>query len=167
MAESNSFPGDLAECHRLMAQQQALFAAMELRHAEETQRRSDVEQVLNRTATDLDQLREEHRKALDELFPKFGISFSDKFLSFQEIFNRAAPVVLEIGSGMGETTAAIAQEHPETDYIAIEAVLGQEVYAAVFEGKPAKQALADAEATVGQAIRARIEGRGVRRKVLV
>ena len=67
MAESNSFPGDLAECHRLMAQQQALFAAMERRHAEEKQRRSDVEQVLSRTATDLDQLREEHQKALDEL----------------------------------------------------------------------------------------------------
>jgi len=74
MAESNSFPGDLAECHRLMAQQQALFAEMERRHAEqqqqyaeEKQRRSDVEQVLNRTATDLDQLREEHQKALDEL----------------------------------------------------------------------------------------------------
>ena len=60
------------------------------------------------------------QRALDELFPRFGISFSEKFLSLQEIFNRAAPVVLEIGSGMGETTAAIAQEHPETDYIAIE-----------------------------------------------
>ena len=61
MAESNSFPGDLAECHRLMAEQQALFADMERRgaqqyaeqqqqYAEEKQRRSDVEQVLNRTA---------------------------------------------------------------------------------------------------------------------
>ena len=71
MAESFSFPGDLAECHRLMAQQQALFAEMERRHAEqyaeEKQRRIDVEQVLNRTTTDLDQLREEHQKAFDEL----------------------------------------------------------------------------------------------------
>ena len=33
---------------------------------------------------------------------------------------RRAPVVVEIGSGMGETTARIAAEHPETDYLAIE-----------------------------------------------
>lgn len=52
---------------------------------------------------------------------------------------------------------------PIPDYIAIETALGHEVYAAVFEGKPAKQALADAEAAVGQAIRARTEARQGRR----
>jgi tRNA (guanine-N7-)-methyltransferase len=36
------------------------------------------------------------------------------------VFNRTAPVVLEIGSGMGETTAEIAAAHPETDFIAVE-----------------------------------------------
>ena len=36
------------------------------------------------------------------------------------MFARAAPLVLEIGSGMGETTAAIAQAHPEVDFIAAE-----------------------------------------------
>ena len=36
------------------------------------------------------------------------------------MFERTAPVVLEIGSGMGETTAAIAQQNPEIDFIAIE-----------------------------------------------
>ena len=60
MAESLSFPGDLAECHRLMAQQQALFA-------EQQQRYSDLQRVLDRTAKDFDQLREEHQKAIDEL----------------------------------------------------------------------------------------------------
>ena len=81
MAESLSFPGDLAECHRLMAQERALFAVMEQQHAEQEQRfaeqlqqhteqrqrYTDLEQVLNRTAKDLDQLREEHQKAIDEL----------------------------------------------------------------------------------------------------
>ena len=38
----------------------------------------------------------------------------------ESLFGRAAPVVLEIGSGMGETTAAVAQAHPDTDYVAIE-----------------------------------------------
>ena len=52
--------------------------------------------------------------------PRFGISFSEKFLSFQKIFDRSAPIVLEIGSGMGETTAQIAQTNPHTDFIAIE-----------------------------------------------
>jgi tRNA (guanine-N7-)-methyltransferase len=60
------------------------------------------------------------QRALDDLFPRFGISFSDSFFDTKKIFERTAPVVLEIGSGMGETTAQIAAEHPETDYIAIE-----------------------------------------------
>ena len=60
------------------------------------------------------------QRALDALLPKFGISFSQGFLNAQEIFGRSAPVVLEIGSGMGETTAAIAQAHPENDYLAVE-----------------------------------------------
>jgi len=57
--ESLSFPGDLAECHRLMAQQQALFAGLEQRaaeqqrqHAEQQQRYIDLEHVLDRTALD-------------------------------------------------------------------------------------------------------------------
>jgi tRNA (guanine-N7-)-methyltransferase len=35
-------------------------------------------------------------------------------------FGRAAPVVLEIGSGMGESTAALAAAHPEIDHVAVE-----------------------------------------------
>jgi multiple sugar transport system substrate-binding protein len=54
---------------------------------------------------------------------------------------------------------------PIPDYVAIEAALGAEVFAAVFEGKPAKAALADAEATVARAIRACAEARQLRRRV--
>jgi tRNA (guanine-N7-)-methyltransferase len=60
------------------------------------------------------------QRALDELLPKHGIAFSDHFLSQEEIFKRKGPLVLEIGSGMGETTAAIALAHPEADFIAVE-----------------------------------------------
>lgn len=35
-------------------------------------------------------------------------------------FGRTAPLVLEIGSGMGETTALLAAAEPETDHIAVE-----------------------------------------------
>ena len=60
------------------------------------------------------------QRALDELLPRFGIPFSGSFLNTKELFGRTAPVVLEIGSGMGETTAEIAHAHPLTDFIAIE-----------------------------------------------
>ena len=53
------------------------------------------------------------KRALDTLLPVYGISFPEKIGSER-------PLVLEIGSGMGETTLAIAKAHPETDFIAIE-----------------------------------------------
>jgi tRNA (guanine-N7-)-methyltransferase len=60
------------------------------------------------------------QRAYDEQLPKFGIPYSDRPLDLTQIFGRGAPRVLEIGSGMGETTAAIARANPGTDYIAIE-----------------------------------------------
>jgi tRNA (guanine-N7-)-methyltransferase len=60
------------------------------------------------------------QRALDELLPKFGVSFSEQTLNLKATFGRIAPVVLEIGSGMGETTAAIAQAHPDTNFLAVE-----------------------------------------------
>jgi len=57
----------------------------------------------------------QHR-ALEELFPKYGITLSDQKIASA----RNAPLVLEIGSGMGETTAAIAAAHPEADFVAVE-----------------------------------------------
>lgn len=52
--------------------------------------------------------------------PRFGVAFSGEFLDFSAVFGRKAPVVLEIGFGMGETTAKIASEHPENDYLGVE-----------------------------------------------
>ena len=60
------------------------------------------------------------QRALKELLPRFGISFSNNYLSPEIIFDRTAPLVLEIGSGMGETTAQIAQKNPQNDYLAVE-----------------------------------------------
>ena len=56
------------------------------------------------------------KRALEALFPKYGIAFSKEPISSP----RAAPLVLEIGSGMGETTAEIAKAHPEADFVAVE-----------------------------------------------
>ena len=55
-------------------------------------------------------------RALETLFPKYGVGFSHEQLRSP----RAAPLVLEIGSGMGETTIAIAKAHPEVDFVAVE-----------------------------------------------
>ena len=59
-------------------------------------------------------------RALTELMPAYGIAFQPAILDSRAVFGRAAPLVLEIGSGMGETTARIAKEHPETDFVAVE-----------------------------------------------
>jgi tRNA (guanine-N7-)-methyltransferase len=58
--------------------------------------------------------------SLEKLLPVHGIPFSHEAIDPQAIFGRCAPLILEIGSGMGETTAEIAQAHPQTDYVAIE-----------------------------------------------
>ncbi len=60
------------------------------------------------------------QRALEELLPRYGIAFSDKKINPAAIFGRSAPLILEIGSGMGETTAEIAKMHPEANFIAIE-----------------------------------------------
>jgi tRNA (guanine-N7-)-methyltransferase len=54
------------------------------------------------------------KRALAELYPKYGIPFSDLKLSSPR------ELVLEIGSGMGETTVAIAKAHPDIDFVAVE-----------------------------------------------
>jgi tRNA (guanine-N7-)-methyltransferase len=60
------------------------------------------------------------QRALETLFPRYGVRFEKSPLHPEELFGRKAPLVLEIGSGMGETTAEIARAHPDTDYLAIE-----------------------------------------------
>jgi tRNA (guanine-N7-)-methyltransferase len=59
-------------------------------------------------------------RAYAELYPRFGLPYSSTPLDGAAIFGRLAPLVLEIGSGMGETTLAIAAAHPEIDYLAVE-----------------------------------------------
>jgi tRNA (guanine-N7-)-methyltransferase len=60
------------------------------------------------------------QRAFDELFPLYGIEYVPQPLDASALFGRVAPLVLEIGSGMGETTVAIAKAQPERDFIAVE-----------------------------------------------
>ena len=60
------------------------------------------------------------QRAYQELMPRFGVPYAAGPLDFATVFGRHAPVIAEIGSGMGETTAAIAEANPGNDYLAIE-----------------------------------------------
>ncbi len=59
-------------------------------------------------------------RALDELGPRFVLPYSDARIDLDAVFGRSAPKIVEIGFGMGETTAQIAAAHPENDYLGIE-----------------------------------------------
>ncbi len=59
--------------------------------------------------------------AIVEFGPQFLIPFQTSFLDLQQTFGSSSrPKILEIGFGMGETTAAIAQLRPGDDFLAIE-----------------------------------------------
>ena len=60
------------------------------------------------------------QRACETLLPRYGVAFSAARLDLQHLFGRAAPKILEIGFGMGETTAAIAAAQPHQDYLGIE-----------------------------------------------
>jgi tRNA (guanine-N7-)-methyltransferase len=60
------------------------------------------------------------RRARESLLPRFGIPFSRAPLDLDRAFGRAAPKILEIGFGMGDTTARIATRDPASDYLGIE-----------------------------------------------
>ena len=59
-------------------------------------------------------------RALEELGPKFMIEYKKAPLDFEQAFGRKAPVILEIGFGMGDTTAHIARLMPEKDFLGVE-----------------------------------------------
>lgn len=59
--------------------------------------------------------------ALETLFPKFGVQYQTKPLNLNQLFGRAeSKKILEIGFGMGETTAKIAQTLPNCDFLGVE-----------------------------------------------
>jgi tRNA (guanine-N7-)-methyltransferase len=57
---------------------------------------------------------------LAQAMPRIGIAYQNAPLDLATAFGRDAPVILEIGFGMGETTAAIAGAHPHKNFLGIE-----------------------------------------------
>ncbi len=60
------------------------------------------------------------QRAVDNLQPVFGIAYAAQPLDLEQAFGRTAPKILEIGFGMGDSTATIAKDHPENDYLCLE-----------------------------------------------
>lgn len=60
------------------------------------------------------------RLAREQLLADWSIPYAAQPLSYESIFGRAAPVTLEIGFGMGETTARMAQAMPDRNFLGVE-----------------------------------------------
>ena len=58
--------------------------------------------------------------ALTRLWPTYGVDVDGQPLDLDALFGRRAPVVLEIGFGMGEATAAMAEAQPERNLLAVD-----------------------------------------------
>jgi tRNA (guanine-N7-)-methyltransferase len=60
------------------------------------------------------------RRAYEEVFPRLAIAYRHAPVDLAAAFGRNAPTVLEIGFGMGETTAAIAQSRTDLNFLGVE-----------------------------------------------
>ena len=63
---------------------------------------------------------EAQQRALELLWPKYGVEFLPGPLSARALYGREAARTLEIGFGNGENLAALAARHPERDFLGIE-----------------------------------------------
>lgn len=61
------------------------------------------------------------QRAIQTNMPRFGVEYCKSQLDLAALFGRTdSPKVLEIGFGMGDSTAAIAKANPAVDYLGIE-----------------------------------------------
>ncbi|WP_440996345.1 tRNA (guanosine(46)-N7)-methyltransferase TrmB [Arhodomonas sp. SL1] len=60
------------------------------------------------------------QRAIDELYPRYGLEPEGGPLEFAAAFGRQAPVVLDVGFGDGEALAEMARAHPGRNYLGIE-----------------------------------------------
>ncbi|MDA0189744.1 MAG: tRNA (guanosine(46)-N7)-methyltransferase TrmB [Proteobacteria bacterium] len=54
------------------------------------------------------------------MMARIGVPYRAGQVDLDAVFGRSAPKILEIGFGMGETSATIAAAHPENDYLGVE-----------------------------------------------
>jgi tRNA (guanine-N7-)-methyltransferase len=59
-------------------------------------------------------------RAWRDLWPRYGLEGTDETLDLDAVFGRTAARTLEIGFGNGESLVALAQAHPDEDFLGIE-----------------------------------------------
>ncbi|HSX49353.1 MAG TPA: tRNA (guanosine(46)-N7)-methyltransferase TrmB [Cellvibrio sp.] len=60
------------------------------------------------------------KNAFDNWWPVFGLSLFNGMIYPEQVFGRKAPLVLEIGFGMGDSLLEMARNEPEKNFIGIE-----------------------------------------------
>ena len=65
-------------------------------------------------------LTEGQKRALAELWPRFGIEQGESLLNFEALFDNNAPVIMEIGFGNGDAIWQMAQANPAENYLGVE-----------------------------------------------
>jgi tRNA (guanine-N7-)-methyltransferase len=63
---------------------------------------------------------EAQQRAIDELWPTYGVDFDGSPLDLDALFGRTAPRTVEIGFGNGENLLTLAERHPERDFLGVE-----------------------------------------------
>lgn len=58
--------------------------------------------------------------AIERQWPTLGLDYHAQPLELSELFGRTAPVVFEIGFGMGKSLVTMAQQEPTADFIGVE-----------------------------------------------
>jgi len=60
------------------------------------------------------------QSAMETLWPRYGVEVGPGVLDFVTLFGSAAPVVVEIGFGMGQSLLTLARQNPQNNYLGIE-----------------------------------------------
>ncbi|TAK92436.1 MAG: tRNA (guanosine(46)-N7)-methyltransferase TrmB [Burkholderiaceae bacterium] len=63
---------------------------------------------------------EAQKNWVQTLYPKYGLAYQKQVTDFSAAFNRAAPLIVEIGFGMGDATAQIAAARPDDNFLGLE-----------------------------------------------
>jgi tRNA (guanine-N7-)-methyltransferase len=60
------------------------------------------------------------QSALDKYWEIYGMAYSESLIDIPTLFPNSRDVILEIGFGMGEATALIGRDFPDTGFLAVE-----------------------------------------------
>jgi tRNA (guanine-N7-)-methyltransferase len=63
---------------------------------------------------------EGQQRGLEQGWAKFGLELEEGLRDFDQVFGRSAPLIVEIGFGMGHSTLEMAAASPEQDFIGVE-----------------------------------------------